>query len=84
MFSEETLPAFQMTIFFSVTEREREIERERQGRESSVVMEELKSVPPRLVATVMEVVKSVPPSLVATSHLRLQSSGVVVTVTVSF
>ena len=47
-------------------------------------MEELKSVPPRLVATVMEVVKSVPPSLVATSHLWLQSSGVVVTVTVSF
>ena len=54
----------------------------RQG--SSVVMEALKSVPPSLVATVMEVVKSVPPSLVATSHLRLQSSGVVMSVTVSF
>lgn len=47
-------------------------------------MEALKSVPPSLVATVMEVVKSVPPSLVATSHLRLQSSGVVMSVTVSF
>ena len=47
-------------------------------------MEALKSVPPSLVATVMEGVKSVPPSLVATSHLRLQSSGVVMSVTVSF